>query len=154
MSGTSDRPHSAFVDRRITQQQFMPLSVAAAIAFQHAQRGTKAIASPSDYIEALDMAANALARLIPIYTMDEGLHARVTVDVEQLPGEFARGATEYVCRDGSRFTGLSVVRGDLTSALSFMRRVGPTLAFALAAAKHGAAAAAEPAKEPKSEPAE
>lgn len=154
MGGTSDRMHSAFIDPRVLQQQFMPLSVAAAIAFQHSQRGTKAIQSPADYIEAQDMAAAALSRLIPIYAMDEELHMRVAIDVDRLRGEFTKGATEYLCRDGSKFTQLSVVRGDLTSALSFMRRVGPTLAFAAGPRKKEAAGSSERKKEPKSQPSE
>ncbi len=124
----------------------MPLSVAAAIAFHHAQRGTKAIESPSDYMQALNLAAGALSRLIPIYVMDKGL--RVKVDVDLLSGEFSGGATVYRCDDGSTLAPLSVVRGDLASALSFMRKVGPALAFAVAKKPaQEVATAPEPAKE-------
>jgi hypothetical protein len=125
----------------------MPLSVAAAIAFHTAQRGTKAIRSPLDYMEALNIAAAALSRLIPIYAMDKALRTRVTFDV--LHGEFSVGATEFHRHDGSIVTALSVVRGDLASALSFMREVGPTLAFALGRERSREAA---PAREAAEEP--
>lgn len=122
------RPNTGLVDWRVTQQRFMPLSVAAAIAFHQAQRRIKWIQSPYDYMEALNRAATGLSRLIPIYVMDEGLRMRVTIDVDLLRGEFSGGATEYLCQDGSTLGPLSVVRGDLASALSFMRQVGPSFA--------------------------
>ncbi len=129
MGGEPERPGNGLVDWRIWQQQFMPLSVAAAIAFRQAQRGASAIHSASDYIEALDAAAGALSWLIPIYRMDDAMRTRVAIAVDLRHGKFARGASEYRRSDDPVFAPLSVVRGDLTSALSFMRQVGPALAF-------------------------
>ncbi len=146
MGGITQQPE--LLDRRAPQQQFIPLTVAAAIAFHQAQRGRKAIQSPSDYIEALNIAAGALSRLIPIYVMDDGVGMRVTIDVELLHGEFTGCATGYRADDGSMFKPLSVMRDDLTTALSVMRRVGPTLAFAVTAPKQEAPASPEPKKEP------
>ncbi len=150
MGGFEDSPNTGLIDWRVTQQQFMPLSVAAAIAFHQAQRGAKAIQSPSDYMEALNMAAGALSRLIPIYVMDDALGTRVLVNVDLLRGQFTGCATEYRRHDGSMLRPLSVVRGDLTSALSFMQQVGPTLAFAVAKERtQDSVMASEPVKRPR-----
>lgn len=149
----ADRPNSGFVDWRVRQQEFMPLSVAAAIALHQAQRGAKAIQSAQDYIAALDIAASALSQLIPIYAFDAVSHTRVAVDADPAEGEFAAGATEFQYHNRSKLTPLSVLRGDLISALSFMRRFGPALAFAASKApRQEGTTAPEPAAEQKSQP--
>ncbi len=132
----------------------MALSVAAAIAFHQAQRGTKAITSPRDYIDALDLAAGALSRLIPIYVMDDELLTRVGVILDLSQGRFTEGATAFEYHSGLKLAPLSVLRGDLTSALVMIRQAGPALAFALEAPRRQASATPEPPKVPRREPSE
>jgi hypothetical protein len=55
---------------RISQEAFVALPVAAAMAFHAAQGSSaKAIASPQDHDDALNIAASALSRLLSIYTV-------------------------------------------------------------------------------------
>ena len=117
---------------RIGQEAFMALSVAAAMVFHQAQgRSTAAITAPEEHDDALNIAASALSRLLPIYAMDERTHERIATRVDVLRGRFARGATEFRRSDGTVVAWMSVKRGDLTSALSLIRRVGIPFGFAI-----------------------
>jgi hypothetical protein len=51
------------------QDAHVPLAVAAAIAFHQVQGNTRAIVSRQDYDDALNLAAAALSRLIPLYAV-------------------------------------------------------------------------------------
>lgn len=130
---------------RIHQEGFVALSVAAAMAFYEAQgRSTAAILSPDDHDDALNIAASALSRLVGIYVVDEATCARVAIKLDVVSGKFVRGATEFRHGDGSIVTDMSVRRGDLTSALSLIRRVG--IPFGLAIDDTPTVAAPAPAK--------
>jgi hypothetical protein len=113
---------------------YVPLAVAAAVAFHQAYSGTPASISQRDYEGALDIAAAALSRLIPVYTLRDPQAGRATPLVVDLArARFARGATEL--RDGADTVAeLSVARNELLSALSLLRRIGLPLSFA--GAKH------------------
>ena len=134
---------------RIGQETHVALSVAAAMAFHEAQgRSTTAIRSGDDHDDALNMAASALSRLLTIYTFDEGTRARVAVKLDMLNGKFVRGAMEFRRSNGSVVGSMSVRRGDLTSALSLIKRVGIPFGLALEA-EPDETAAKLPAKSPE-----
>ena len=127
---------------RIAQESFVALSVAAAMAFHQAQgASTRAIASREDHDDALNIAASALSRLLPIYVVDEALRTRVETKLDVAKGKFMLGATEFHRGDGTVVSSMTVRRGDLTSALSLIKRVGIPFGLALA----GEAEAAPPA---------
>jgi len=109
---------------------YLPLCVAAAITFHQAHGSTKAIVSRRDYDDALNIAAAALSRLIPILVLRDPREGRVPLTVDLTRAHFARGATEL--RSGAETVReLWVGRSDLIPALSLVKRAG--LVFALAA---------------------
>jgi hypothetical protein len=117
---------------RIGQESFLSLSTAAALAFHQAQGGSaRAILSREDHDDALNIAASALSRLTPIYVMDEAARAPVAVKLDVANGRFRRGATEFHRRDGTVVVAMTVRRGDLTAALSHLKRVGVPFRLAL-----------------------
>ena len=108
----------------------LPLHVAAAITFLQAYGGKNAVISQSDYDDALNIAAAALSRLIPVYTLREPWEGRVVLAVDLTEARFARGATE-LRSSGETVGELSVRRHELVSALSFIKRMGQPFAFAV-----------------------
>lgn len=109
---------------------YLPLAVAAALVFHQAHGNTRAIVTRQDYEDALSIAAAALSRLVPLYTMRDPREGRVTVAVNLVHQRFRRGATELHGDDGSVTRELSVKRSDLVSALSLIKRAGLGFAFA------------------------
>lgn len=109
---------------------YVPLAVAAALVFHAAHGNTRAIVTRRDYDDALNIAAAALSRLIPLYTLRDPREGRVTVAVNLVHQRFQRGATELHGDDGSTTGELSVRRSDLVSALSLVKRAGLGFAFA------------------------
>ena len=107
---------------------YFPLAVAAAIAFHEAHHSAAISVSRQDYDGALDIAAAALSRLLPVYTLRDSRGERATLVVDLTRAQFARGATEL---RGQRETvgELSVARSDLASALSLIKRVGLPFSF-------------------------
>lgn len=107
---------------------YVPLAVAAAIAFHQAQGSTQAIVSRDDYDDALNLAAAALSRLLTIYVLRDARQGRVPLAVDLTRCRVARGATELrvgvetVCE-------LSVSRHDLLAALALIKRAGLPLMF-------------------------
>ena len=138
---------------QIGQESFVALSVAAAMAFHEAQgRSAKAVQSRQDHDDALNIAASALSRLLSIYAVDEATHLRVALKLDVLGGKFVSGATEFRRNDGATVRSMTVRQGDLTSALSLIRRVGIPFSLALGEAAPPAAEAAERRKAPEDEP--
>jgi len=109
---------------------YTPLAVAAAIVFHQAHGNTRAIVTRRDYDDALNIAAAALTRLIPLYTLRDPREGRVTVAVNLVHQRFQGGATELHGDDGSTTGELSVRRSDLVSAISLIKRAGLGFAFA------------------------
>jgi hypothetical protein len=113
---------------------YVPLAVAAALTFHQAHGSTKAIVSRQDYEDALGIAAAALSRLIPIYTLKDPREGRVVITVDLLKQRFERGATELRARDGTAVQELSIQRSDLESAIALVKDAGLPFSFALEAA--------------------
>jgi hypothetical protein len=108
---------------------YFPLALAAAIAFHEAHRSATTCVSRRDYDGALDIAAAALSRLLPVYTLRDPPGERATLVVDLTRARFARGATE-LCGQGEAVGELSVARSDLVCALSLIKRIGLPFSFA------------------------
>lgn len=93
--------------------EYVALPVAAAIAFHQAHRSTKAIVTVEDYDDALNIAASALSRLIPILVVNESQSVPVKLDIDLARQRFSRGATRLVGNDGTAVM-------DLPFSLAFM----------------------------------
>lgn len=112
------------------EDMYLPLAVAAAITFHQVHRSTKAIVTRQDYDDALSIAAAALSRLIPIYSLRDPRLGRLAIKVDLTKAQFARGATQLRSADGTDGE-LSVARRDLVAALSLIKRTGLPFSFAL-----------------------
>ena len=110
---------------RASQEAFVPLPVAAAITFHQAHGSTRAIATRADFDDALNIAATALARLIPLYAP----HASHPLAVDLARQAFARGATELRSAADAPVRELRVRRADLLEALAVIRARGVPFSF-------------------------
>lgn len=106
-----------------SQESLVPLAVAAAFTFHQTRRNDDELLSPHEYAYALDIAAAALACLIPIYTTDGG-GERVPVSIDLAKQRFCGGATRVQGVDGAIFTPLAIVRSDVLPALIAIERSG------------------------------
>ena len=107
------------------EKPFVTLAIAAAMAFREAQGASpQSIASFPDREDALNIAASALSRLLPVYVIDEATHVPVATKLDVANGRFLNGAREFRRSDGTLVTSISVKRDELASALSLIRRVG------------------------------
>ena len=109
--------------------RFIALAVAAATAFHQVHGNTRAIVSREDYDDALNIAASALSRLIPIFHVGHR-QERTEITVHLTTQRFDRGATRLRASDGSEIADLCVRRSDLMSALSLIKRTGLPFSFA------------------------
>jgi hypothetical protein len=116
-------------------EAYVPVSVAAALTFHQVHGNTRAIVTRQDYDDALGIAAAALSRLVPIYTLDNPAQGRMPVAVDLTQQQFVRGATELRSKDGTRLGNLSLQRGEMLSAISLIRRAGLPFSFALPLAR-------------------
>lgn len=100
----------------------MPLPAAAALTFHRTCRIGEDRLSSIEYAGALDIAAAALSRLVPIYTLDgEGMPVTVAVDLALQ--RFHGGAREVLRADGTVLSPLGISRGDLPRALATIGRL-------------------------------
>jgi len=101
----------------------VPLSVAAAFTFHHTRRNGEQALFPDEYAVALDIAAAALACLVPIYRLDcRGEPVPLCVDFARQ--RFGAGGAEVHCTDGSKLAPLAVVRRDVLPAVLKIERMG------------------------------
>ncbi|HJS37489.1 MAG TPA: hypothetical protein VJ789_05090 [Burkholderiales bacterium] len=106
-----------------SEASHVPLSVAAAFTFHHTRHNDAVALSTDEYAVALDIAAAALACLVPVYAPDRrGELIPVRIDFAQQ--RFGGGATEVRCADGSVVAPLAVVRSDVLPALMKIERSG------------------------------
>lgn len=140
----SDEFGRADYEWRVGQESFVALSAAAAMAFHEAQdRSTRAILSPHDHDDALNIAASALSRLVAIYVVDEATRTCAVVKLDVVNGKFVRGGTEFRRHDGSTVSSMTVKRADLTSALSLIKRTGIPFSLAMGEATRSPTPAGE-----------
>lgn len=101
---------------------FFPLPAAAALTFHRTCGIGEDRLSSIEYAGALDIAAAALSRLVPIYTLDgEGTPVAVAVDLAQQ--RFHGGAREVLRADGTMLSPLGIARSDLPRALATIGRL-------------------------------
>jgi hypothetical protein len=101
---------------------FLPLPAAAALTFHRTCRIGEVRLSSMEYNGALDIAAAALSRLVPIFTLD-GEDMPVAVAVNLAQQRFRGGAREVLRADGTVLSPLGMVRGDLPRALETIGRL-------------------------------
>ncbi|MEO8717048.1 MAG: hypothetical protein ABI423_02375, partial [Burkholderiales bacterium] len=117
------RAERALVARQwnASQESCVALAVAAAFTFHQARRDGEESLFESEYAGALDVAAAAIACLLPIYTLDgRGQHIPVRIDLARQ--RFRGGAAEVRCADGAILAPLAIVRRDLLPALLTIER--------------------------------
>ena len=75
--------------------------------------------------ETIDVVANALARVVPLYVNDPKVGApRELAEPEREGATIRRGATLVVLRDGRALSSVSIKRGDLRQAIAILKAVG------------------------------
>ena len=112
------------------QEPYAPLSVAAALTFHETRRCSVRVLFDEDYANALAIAAAAISRIIPIYTVGSG-NDRIVVLVDLARQKFREGATRVQCDDGAIIAPLAIMRGELLSAIPSIARVGVEYTSAL-----------------------
>jgi hypothetical protein len=70
---------------------------------------------------ALNLAAAALSRLLPIYTVDAQSPRLVRAEIDVGSGRFRDGATLYEHSDGTRVMPLFVTRNEVAAAVELVR---------------------------------
>lgn len=110
-------------------ENYLELSVAAAMVLYEAGHPRVETESSPDFNEKLNIAAAALARLITIYAVDEISHARMPIAPDRVAGKFIEGAAAFRHHAGYVVRSLGVRRSDLASALSLIRRIGVPFAM-------------------------
>lgn len=106
-----------------SQASHVPLSVAAAFTFHHTRRSDERALPEEEYAGALNIAAAALASLIPIY-MPDRRGELVPVPIDLARQKFGGGASEVHCADGSVVAPLAIARSDVMPALLKIERSG------------------------------
>ncbi len=104
-----------------SRDSWMPLSLAAAFTFHQTRRDGAHLLFPEEYANALDIAAAALSRLIPIYMPDER-GVPVAVPINLASQKFCAAATKVQCADGTVLSPLDIVRQDLIPAIVAVER--------------------------------
>jgi hypothetical protein len=75
--------------------------------------------------ETIDLVANALARVVPLYVSDPKLGApRELSEAEREGATIKRGATLLALRDGRTLSSVSIKRGDLRQAIAILKAIG------------------------------
>ena len=110
--------------RAAAAEAHMPLAVAAALTFHQVNGNTKAIRTRQEYDDALNIAAMALSRLIPVYGMGDPREGRHALSVDLGKQSFVRGATRLRTGDAVSVMELSIRRADLASAIGLLKRRG------------------------------
>ena len=114
-----------------TPDERVPLPVAAAGAMHLVCRNTHDLIARSAYDDALNIAAVAISRLVPVFALTDPRQVEevevLAIDVNR--ERFANGATELRRMDGRKITRLFIRRSDMLSALAFIRRTGNLFAL-------------------------
>jgi hypothetical protein len=102
----------------------IPLAVAAASAIHLVSRNAHEIISRREYDDALDVAAAAISRLVPVYAsaVPRPCEAAISIDISK--ERFGNGAAELRGADGRKISPLFIRRSDMLSALSLIKRTG------------------------------
>jgi len=119
-----------FVEETL-RDTYIPMPVAAAMTFHELHGRSKRVVYRDEYDAVLDLAAAALSRLIPVYTLSKAQEP-IEAKADLLLYRFTNGATQLRARDGgSLLEPLWVQRSRLLSASSFIRRAGFAYSFSV-----------------------
>jgi hypothetical protein len=112
--------------------QHLALSVAAHLARSQLVPDPLKVYDGQHMTEILDVVANALARVAPLYVQDPLAGAPRQLMEAELDGAKAkRGASVLVLKEGRSLSGVSIKRADLRQAIAILKAVGvPELARA------------------------
>jgi formylmethanofuran:tetrahydromethanopterin formyltransferase len=102
----------------------VPLPVAAAGAMHLVCRNTHDLIARSAYDDALNIAAVAISRLVPVFALTDPRQVEEVLSINVNRERFANGATELRRMDGRKITRLFIRRSDMLSALAFIKRTG------------------------------
>lgn len=112
--------------------QHLALSVASHLARSQLVPDPLKVYDGQHIMEMLDVVANALARVAPLYVQDPlGEPPRQLMEAELEGAKVKRGATLLVLKDGRSLSGVTIKRADLRQAVAILKAVGvPELARA------------------------
>lgn len=116
------------VDEHPESVLHLPLSVAAASALCRLP-GAENDVSSEEYHTALNLAAAALSRVIPIYTVEGQSRPLVRAEIDLGSGRFRDGATLYEHANGTRVRPLLVARDGVAAAIEIVRNAGLPFEF-------------------------
>ena len=102
----------------------VPLAIAASSAIHIVSRNAHDMIARGSYDDALDIAAVAIARLIPVFALAHPCEGEKALAIDVTREHFANGATELRCSDGQTITALFIRHSDMLSALSLIQRTG------------------------------
>jgi hypothetical protein len=106
-------------------EQHIGLSTASGITYDQLADRKRGFYDVEHFNEVLNMAALALIRIAPVYLIDPSTGARRRLsDAELLDAQVTRGATVLVLADGRMVKDLSLLRGDLTAAITILKGTG------------------------------
>lgn len=111
---------------RASEHDFVPLRVAAAMTFHPANGSAQAIATRQDFEAALNLAATAVARLVPVYLADR---LQTALEIDLTRQFMSAGATELRSSQGPTIGDLRVKRADALHAISVIRSRGLPFGF-------------------------
>lgn len=105
--------------------QHIALSVAAHLARTQLVPDPLTVYDAQHMGEMIDVVANALARVAPLYVTEPKLGApRQLVDAELEGATIKRAATVVCLRDGRTFSSVSMKRADLRQAIAILKTIG------------------------------
>jgi hypothetical protein len=105
--------------------QHLALSVAAHLARTQLVPDPLSVYDAQHMSEMVDVVANALARVVPLYAQDPGNGApRQLMEGEIEGARVKRGATVLVLKDGRTLSAVSIKRADLRQAIAILKAVG------------------------------
>ena len=105
--------------------QHLALSVAAHLARSQLAPDPLKVYDGRHITEILDVVANALARVAPLYVQDPlAGQPRQIMEAELDGAKVKRGATLLVLKDGRSLSGVSIKRIDLRQAIAILKAVG------------------------------
>lgn len=108
-----------------SDQQHIGLTTASGIAYDQLADRKRGSYDPEHFNDVLNMAALALIRIAPVYLIDPatGERRRLT-DAELLGAQVTQGASALVLADGRTVKDLSLLRSDLSTALTILKGTG------------------------------
>ena len=116
---------------RGSQDSYVSMAVAAAKTLHQVRSSAKVFVHREDYDDALNIAACALSRLMPIYRLGvDGQRVKLAA-ASLRTARFERGATRLRSANGRLIEDLSVKRSDAILAIPLIMSAGLPFCFAL-----------------------